>query len=137
LPKLSKPLIEVIFRSTTKKDGPEIFKTALRILDHVGQEKIAILQSLGALLTESCAADRMESANEILNLVDFFIDRLLKEEEIKERKELLVGTTVLMSDMFITKLNHKVFIKNALQVSERIFRKYEQVYHKKNQLQEP
>lgn len=36
LPKLAKPLVEVIYRSTTRKDGPEIFKTALRILDHVG-----------------------------------------------------------------------------------------------------
>jgi hypothetical protein len=137
LPKLSKPLVEVIFRSASKKDGPEIFKTALRILDHVGQEKIVILQSLGGLLTDACTANRMESANEILNLIDFFIDRLLKEEEIKERKELLVETTILMSDMFIAKLDHKAFIKNALQISERIFKKYEQVHHKKHQLAEP
>lgn len=46
-------------------------------------------------------------------------------------------TTVLMSDMFIAKLSHKDFIKSALQVSERIFRKYEQVHNKKNQLAEP
>lgn len=44
---------------------------------------------------------------------------------------------MLMSDMFIAKLSHKDFIKSALQVSERIFRKYEQVHNKKNQLAEP
>lgn len=67
-------------------------------------------------------------------MIDFFIERLLKDEEIKERKELLVETTVLLSDMFIVKLNHKPFIRNALQLSERIFKKYEQVHSKKNQL---
>lgn len=63
LPKLSKPLVEVIFRSTSRKDGPEIFKTALRILDHVGSEKIVILHSLGVQLSEACTTDRMDVAN--------------------------------------------------------------------------
>jgi hypothetical protein len=81
----------------------------------VGAEKIVILQSLGRLLFEACSKDDMEESINLLNLIDFFIDKLLKEEEIKEKKELLVETTVLMADMFIAKLKSKPFIKSALQ----------------------
>ena len=92
-------------------------KLIQRVMNHIGGNKLIMLNSLGSKIQQNVDPEDQESWLQESTLIEFFQEKLLKEEEVTENKELLHRILSLLIHTFADILTSKACLLAGLNLA--------------------
>lgn len=108
---------------SNKESIMEGMKISQRVMNHTGSQKMIILISLGNKILQNVNPINEKEWLRHLELVEFFQEKLLKEEEAKENKELMFRILVMLIVTFQNVIDNKRCLLAGLNLAMNVIKK--------------